>query len=148
VANDSRSVAWTSYWLGIVDQNRGRIADARSWLDRAQLVFAELSERAAVASCLREKADLLRQQGELDEAAALCVRALATHRELGDRSGELSDLRRLGMITGESDPAHGIALLERARRRAGEQGRPPVVARIAKSIEELRRRLPADGAHG
>jgi hypothetical protein len=81
----------------------------------------------------------------LDEAAALCVRALATHRELGDRSGELSDLRQLGMITGDSDPARGIVLLERARLRAGEQGRQPVVRRIAAAIEELRRRVPAEG---
>jgi tetratricopeptide (TPR) repeat protein/transcriptional regulator with XRE-family HTH domain len=142
--NDSRDVAWTCYWLGIANQLRGHITSAQHWHDRAERGFADLSDRAGAASCLREKAELLRQRGALDEAAALCVKALATHRELGDRSGELSDLRQLGMITGETDPVRGLALLERARIRAAEQGREPVVRRIGAAIEELRRRVPAD----
>jgi hypothetical protein len=48
------------------------------------------------------------------------------------------------MITGETAPARGLALLERARLRAAEQGREPVVRRIDAAIKELRRRVPAD----
>jgi len=141
--DDSRDVAWCCYWLGVSERLLDRVESARQWQDQAEQGFTALSDRAATATSQREKAALLRASGELDEATALAVKAIGTHRELGDRSGELSDLLLLGTISGDTDPARGIAVLQRARERAAEQGRQPVITRIQKRIEELRARLPA-----
>jgi tetratricopeptide (TPR) repeat protein/transcriptional regulator with XRE-family HTH domain len=140
--DDTRDVAWCCYWLGVTERLLGHPEPAQHWQDLAEHEFTRLSERAAIATCLREKAELLRLRGRLDEATALAVKAIGVHRDLGDRSGELSDLMNLGVIIGTTDPARGIAVLERARDRAAEQGRQPMLTRVLKQIGELRERLP------
>ncbi|MFL6141062.1 MAG: helix-turn-helix domain-containing protein [Labedaea sp.] len=139
---DARDEAWCCYWLGVTDRLLGRLESARHWQDLAEQAFTRLCDRAATATSQREKAALLQASGRLDEATALTVAAIGTHRELGDRSGEMNDLVQLGTIIGETDPERGLAVLQRAEERAVEQGRQLVITRIRKRIAELRARCP------
>lgn len=139
-AGDMRAVAWASYRLGAAYRMRERVPDARQWLNAAEEGFARLSDRASVALCLREVAELLRLEGKLDESAALLVRALATFRELAEPSGEMLALHGLGNVIGETNPDRGVAVLARAAHMARQQSRPATEKRITDDIDNLRRK--------
>jgi tetratricopeptide (TPR) repeat protein/transcriptional regulator with XRE-family HTH domain len=139
--NDSRAIAATCYWLGVAHREEREPAVAKRWLDEAEKLFLTLSDRASAALCLREKAELLRQEARLDEATGLLVKALGVARELGEPASEMTVLHGLGNAIGESDPQRGVEVLNRALGMAETLGRRLSEDRIKDSLATLERRL-------
>ncbi|MGD9797134.1 MAG: adenylate/guanylate cyclase domain-containing protein [Acidimicrobiia bacterium] len=65
-------------------------------LDAVEREAVEVHDDVALARALVVRGDVLRNRGLLDEAIAVLERAVVLWREIGDRRGEASALRRIG----------------------------------------------------
>jgi tetratricopeptide (TPR) repeat protein len=78
-----RREAMTSANLARVDQRLGETATARTLYQSAALALGELGDRGSEARVLANEAGLLMDEGDLQPAAELSLRALSLHRAIG-----------------------------------------------------------------
>lgn len=71
---------------------------ASAYADEAELTCLAAGDRRTAAHAIRTRAVIARDQGEMDQAAALGERSLGLFRELRDPHGTASALRLLGLI--------------------------------------------------
>jgi predicted ATPase len=116
------------YWL-----LRGRLAEGRTWLERAVARTPEATRD--VATALLGTLGFVGRSGDVTESARLAQRSLAIFRGLGDRAGASAALHALGLISWvQGDYAVARQWLTQALEEAGFADSPQAVANAAHGL--------------
>jgi class 3 adenylate cyclase/tetratricopeptide (TPR) repeat protein len=102
-AGDRRALAGARAQLGVMELNLGRMAECRSELERALVLFRELEDEAGQARTLEMLAMNAWMVGAVSDTERYVDAALPQLRRLGDRGTELSALLSLAAVRS----AHG-----------------------------------------
>ncbi len=130
-----RGVAESHHNLGIAYREQGALDAALQAADDAVREAADLGDQALWAQALAGRAEVrvARQDGVL--AVREAERALETHRALGDHVRETEDLRILAIaLDAVGQPERAEAQLREVIQRAGEHGRPLLVATAQRDL--------------
>ncbi len=119
-AGDRRAVAEARAQLGVMHLNLGRLAESRSELERALILFRELGDEAGQGRTLEMLSMNAWMAGSVTDTERYVNEALPRLRALGDRGTELSALVSLAAVQNSRD---GWAAAEPSLRRALELAR-------------------------
>ena len=97
-AGDRRALAGARAQLGVMELNLGRMAECRSELERALVLFRELEDEAGQARTLEMLAMNAWMVGAVSDTERYVDAALPQLRRLGDRGTELSALLSLAAV--------------------------------------------------
>jgi tetratricopeptide (TPR) repeat protein len=116
VFGDEYSAAWASYELGLVFLDRGELAQARAWLERALELRSERGLRPFIAETELALARLALEAEQPEEALALAERARAGYAEQRLRAMEgLAQAVRAQALLARGEPGLAREALVRAR---------------------------------
>jgi len=109
-------------------QMRGHLSEGLQWLQGGLCWTAGVSG-ATRARALDAAGHLARDQGDLDQAAALYEQSLALHRDLGNSRGTALVLNNLGVMAQfQGDNGRAVALLEESLTLFRKMGDEPGIA--------------------
>ncbi len=140
-----RGVAEARHNLGVTYLQRHDHPNALEELDAALVAAVLAGDRALVGMAHRGRAEAHVVAGSLDKAAQDIGRALDIHRELGDSTEEVEDLRVLALVqAGEGELDVACASLREIIARAGITHRLHVRAEATRDLAYVLRRMGND----
>jgi tetratricopeptide (TPR) repeat protein len=99
---DLRQIGLSAAGLGTVSELEGDSRSARPYYDESLKISIGLKDDYGIAITLSCLADLLKKEGELNEAKQLLENALAIYLALGNLQGACNNLNILGQISLEA----------------------------------------------
>ena len=121
---DTHGMALSLFWLGMLAETEGSIAEAHQLIEEALALFKQVGDQVYIAWAYARFATQLNLQGEYARARALREENLRRFREQGDMWGTASTLSEMGwslFLTGD-DPALARSLLQEGLALAREMG--------------------------
>jgi tetratricopeptide (TPR) repeat protein len=137
---DRRIEGIVSANLGILEQERGAAAAARSRYERAIVSLAEIGDRRLLAITMGNLGLLHHEEGRLDDARTSHERAARLLHEVGDRRSEALSLGRLAAALAALDRTdEALAALDRGTRLLESLGDPLALeaVRLAEAFIDL-----------
>jgi tetratricopeptide (TPR) repeat protein len=100
-------MAQTYHHLGMVAQDRGELAAAEGWYQRALSIKEALGDRPGMAKTYHQLGMVAQQRGDVAGAEAWYRRALEIAESLGDRPGMALTYGQLGLLAEQRSDAGG-----------------------------------------
>lgn len=124
-AGFTRGKALTKLILGIIDEDRGRYAEAISRFGEALPLFQEINDQANLALTLYHLGIATWGDAEAEKAIAICQEALALQTEIGDHWGRANTLNVIGLFLSQAgQPDSALAMVQESLRERRRQGAP------------------------
>ena len=144
--HDHSGIAWALNHQGDVARDQGDTASARSLYESSLATFREIGDQWGIAGTLADLGNLAREQQDYHLADSLYRESLAVFHVLEHKRGIARLLESFACSAAEqSDPERSLRLAGAAaalRESIGAPPTPPEQAKLERTLEQARRRLP------